>query len=700
MADSRAASAPTSPSRPRATSLALAIPAWGWLVGLVVASIGVRYGFGRRMVAPWIMVDEIVYSELAKSFAASGHFLIRGEHHGSYGVVYPILVSPAYRAFASLPDAYAAAKAINAVAMSLTAVPAYFLARRVVQPALALLAALLTVAVPSTLYAGTIMTENAFYPIFVCVALALALCLERPTVTRQVVLLALCLLAYETRTQAVALVPAIVTAPILYGWYARRRPREILRSYAPLWLVLVVGGLLLLVVEAARGSSVTALLGSYQTVGHQHYAVGAVLKWLLYHVAELDLYLGLLPFAALVLLAFLGRGLPRPAQAFVAAAVALTAWLVLEVAAFASLPTVDRVEERNMFYVAPLFFVALLVWIERGLPRPPRLAIPVALVSVALPALLPYPKLIGVQIQSDTLELLPWWWVQDHWISLGAVRWAVLGCAIVVGVAFLRAPPRWALALPAFVLAYYAVTLAPIENGRHGMRMASLGALFQGNTTGRRDWIDAAVGRNADVVVVRSGQTDAFTLWENEFFNRSVGPVIELASPLGGGLPSTLDIVDKQTGALYPHARAEYALTDEAVPLAGKVVARDEPKHMLLLRVDGPLRVTQLVDGVYPDTWSAAQVRYTRLRCSGGSVSVTVSSDPHLFHRPQTLTAISTRLRRFRLLPTQVRTIRVPLRPMPGRRCVADFTVSPLAVPGKGDTRALGLHFDRFVYSP
>ena len=696
-----AANAETGPdTRPRAASLALAIPAWGWLVGIVVASIGVRYGFGRRMVAPWIMVDEINYSELAKSFAATGRFLIRCEHLGSYGIVYPLVVSPAYRAFAAVPDAYAAAKAINAVVMSLAAVPAYFLARRVAQPALALLAALLTVAVPSMLYTGTLMTENAFYPIFLCVALALVLCLERPTAPRQLLLLALCLLAYETRTQALAFVPAILTAPFLLGFYERRRLRDTVRSFAVLWIVLVGGGLLLLVVEALRGNSPAAALGSYETAGHQHYAVGAVLKWLVYHVAELDLYLALLPFAALLLLALLGRSVPRAAQAFLAAAVPLTAFLLLEVAAFASLPTVQRVEERNMFYVAPLAFVALVLWIELGLPRPPRLAIPVAVASVVLPALLPYASLIGVQIQSDTLELLPWWWLQDHWIALGQVRWAVLACAIVFGVVFLRLPRRLAVVLPVLVLAYYAITLGPIENGRHGMRMASLGALFQGITTGRRDWIDAAVGHDAEVAVVRSGQTDAFTLWENEFFNRSVGRVFELANPLGGGLPSTQAIVDRRTGDLYPHARADYVLTDDAVPLEGTVVARDTPKRMVLLRVEGPLRVTQLVEGVYPDTWSENQVRYTRLRCTGGSVSVQVSSDPHLFHRPQTLTAISTRVRRFRLRPTEAKTIHVPLRSEPGRRCVADFAVSPLAVPGNGDTRALGLHFDHFAYSP
>src|SRR5919204_4774732 len=342
------------------------------------------------------MVDELIYSELAKSFAAGGHFLVRGHSTGSYGIVYPVLISPAFRLFASVPQAYAAAKAINAVLMSLTAVPAYFLARRVVAPSLALLAALLAVAVPSTLYAGTLMTENAFYPLFVCAALALVLCLERPTIARQVVLLAVCALAYATRAQAVALLPALVTAPLLLTWWRRESWRSLLRFR---WLYGILGGAVavVLVVELARGHSPVAALGAYETAGHQHYAVGSVLKWLLYHVAELDLYLCLLPFAALLVLVLVARGLDGAAQAFVAAAVALSVWLVLEVAAFASLPTVHRVEERNMFYLAPLFFTALLLWIDRGLPRPARFAVPVALVAVALPAVLPYPPLLGVQ---------------------------------------------------------------------------------------------------------------------------------------------------------------------------------------------------------------------------------------------------------------------------------------------------------------
>src|SRR5204863_5342831 len=98
-----------------------------------------------------------------------------------YGFVYPVLLAPAWRIFGAVPDAYAAAKAINAVVMSLAAVPAYFLARRLLRPALALVAAALTVTVPSLLYTGTLMTENVFYPLFLSVALVLVLTLERPT---------------------------------------------------------------------------------------------------------------------------------------------------------------------------------------------------------------------------------------------------------------------------------------------------------------------------------------------------------------------------------------------------------------------------------------------------------------------------------------------------------------------------------------
>src|SRR5439155_25518571 len=140
--------------------LRVAGPLWLWLAGLYAVSVVVQLTLGLRVKSPWIMVDELVYSDMARSFAATGHFLIRGEH-ANYGFVYPFLLSPAYALFGAMSDVYAWSRVINAVAMSSAVFPAYLLARRVVRVPAALAAAALAVALPSMAYVGTLMTENA-----------------------------------------------------------------------------------------------------------------------------------------------------------------------------------------------------------------------------------------------------------------------------------------------------------------------------------------------------------------------------------------------------------------------------------------------------------------------------------------------------------------------------------------------------------
>ncbi len=191
-----------------------AVPAWAWLVVIVIGSFSFRAWLSRHMLAPFIMTDELIYSELGKSFAGTRSFEIRGYAVTGYGVLYPILISPAYALLNSLTDAYAAVKVINSLVMSLAAIPAYLIARRVVGSGLALLAALLAVAVPSLVYTATVMTENAYYPLTLLVAWATLVALERPR-WRSSVLVAVALgLAVATRSQAVALALGILVAPV------------------------------------------------------------------------------------------------------------------------------------------------------------------------------------------------------------------------------------------------------------------------------------------------------------------------------------------------------------------------------------------------------------------------------------------------------------------------------------------------------
>jgi hypothetical protein len=672
-------------ARGRDVSLALvrAVPVAAWLAGMITLSAIVRFTIGRRMTAPWIMVDELVYSELAKGIASGAGYVLRGEAVGlGYGAVYPLLISPAYL-LDSLTDAYDAAKAINAVLISLAALPAYLLARRLVSPPFALLVAALSLAVPSLFYAGTIMTENAFYPVFLTAVLLLVRALERPTPLRVALVLAATGVAFLTRTQAVALVPAMVTAPLLLAaWRGRLR---LLLDYRWLYGGLAALAGLVLAAAALRGHSPVSLLGAYRAAGEYDYRAEDVARWLLYHLGELDLYVGIAPFAALLLLALRGRALSQAGQALLAAAVAVSAWLTLEVATFATLPSILRVEERNLFYLAPLFFAALAYCVEFGVPRPRALAVLAGSVAVALPAFVPYPSLINVSARSDTLALLPLWRLAELWAFALERVWVVVAVGGAVLVVLLLVLPRRALiVVPMLLFALYGLAAQPID-----ARLADVseGSLFQGIRAPARDWVDRAAGPGADV-----------TVFENELFNRSLGTAFYLGPPLPGGLPQRGVAIDPRDGVLRGQdgtpVSTPYLLTDDSLPFEGPVVGRDELRGMRVIRTGGTARVSGLTDGVYGDLWSEPSFTYRGFRCDGGTLRARLGSDPAVFSRPQRVVAYvnGTEVARTSVRQDVEQTVlRVPLQARGDGICLVRFRVLDTAVPGGGDARRLGI---------
>jgi hypothetical protein len=691
--------------RVAALSVVRAIPAWAWLTLLVVVSAVIRYALSRQAVAPWIMVDELIYSELAKSFAAGGQFLIRDHSTAAYGIIYPALIAPAWALFKAIPDAYAAAKAINSLMMSLAAIPAYLLSRRMLSMPWALGAAVLTVSLPSMVYTATLMTENAFYPIFLFAVLAVVVWLERPTTTTTLWVVALVALAYLTRAQALSFGPAILTAPLLYAW-AQRRSWRSLRDYRLMYGLVIAGGLLVIIVQVARGSSPLGILGAYRVAGETHYQFWQVLEWFWYQLGVLDLSLGVVPLAALVVLAAVARGQDRRVQAFLAGSIAVAFWLLLEVAAFASVHQL-RVEERNTFYIVPLFLIALLVWIDRGTPRPARVVAVAALAAAALPGVLPYQRLITTNAVSDTLTLLPIWSLQTSLFPLEQTALVVVLACMCAAALFVLVPRRYALILPALTLVYFAVSHKPIE-GKH--KTASVGALYAGITL-PRDWVDRDVGHDEAVTTIWSGQASPYAIWENEIFNRSLRRFYFLHSQLAGDLPEQKVKVDQETGVMSSGGKpvqSRYALTDSSVELDGKQIEQDPRTGMTLYETNGPLRQVSQVTGLYPaDTWSGRYASYTRLGCHGGKLRVGLESDPGLFTKPQTVIA--------RIGGEEAARVQIPaggqaelVVPLPRGEpvCNVDFEVSPTAVPAevtKGsnpDVRELGAHFSRFLYAP
>jgi hypothetical protein len=662
----------------------------------------------RRVAGPWIMVDELIYSELAKSFAAHGTFLVRGAPGTGYGVVYPVLIAPAWRLFSAIPDAYALAKGINAVAMSLTVVPAYFLARRLVPPAAAVGAGVLAILVPSMLYTGALMTENAFYPLFVSFCLAFTCVLERPTLRRQVVVLAAFIATYATRAEAVALLPALAVGPLLLGWIDGS-VRAAARAFAPLYACLVGGVLFVLAATVARGRSPLSVLGAYRAATSAAYSPWTAAKYLLWHVAELDLSLGVLPFAALLALWLAPRALPRAGRAFVAATLPVSVFLAIEVATFASEQS-RAIEERNLFYLDAPALIALVAVAGRTLPRRPLLT--AAAIAAALPVTIPFARFVGNGATTDTFGLLAWWRVEQIGVSAGNLRWVALAGAVVAGLVFIgRAWPVFVL--PVLAGAYLVVTSVAADTGPHGIEATAAGSFAAGIAGVDRNWIDRAVGHRATVAVVWRGDGAPQQVWDNELFNRSVGPVYDLGAPLPGDLAETP--VHEATGGTLVDATgravsAAYVLAAGGAAVEGTVVAADPAVGLSLLRVSGRLVIQTQVTGIYPDpgdTWSGPQVVYSRRDCAGGTLTVVLASDPALYMRAQVVTArVAGRVvGRASVPPAGTSRLVVALHPGPGSLCRVVFTtaqalVPARVIPGSTDRRPLGAHFLRFDFRP
>ena len=686
---------------------ALAVPAPAWVAALVVCSAAVRMALAHRMVAPWIMVDELIYSELAKSLAGHGRFLVRGVPSTGYGFVYPALIAPAWRLHGAVPDAYATAKQINAVVMSVAAVPAYALARRLLGMWPSLVVAVLTVLVPSMLYTGTLMTENAFYPLFLLACLALVVTLERPTAFRQVALLVVCGICFATRAQAVALFGAAVVAPVLHG-LIERDLRAPLRRFGTLYGIVAAGIVAALGATVARGRSPLELLGAYRAATGAGYSVGDVLHYVLWHVAELDLYVGVVGFAALLALWLAPRSASPAARAYAAATLPVVVLLVVEVAIFASRQSF-RIEERNDFYLAPLFVIPLVGLAAGVVPRRSRAVAGAAMVAGVLPVAIPFARFVNPSAVSDTLGLLPWWWLQDQGIHFGPLRLVALAVGLAAAAAFALAPRRFAPVLVLVTGVYFVLVAVVAENGRHGIRQASAGGLWAGIRKAHPDWIDRRVGQSADVAFLWHYAGETRPLWNNEFFNRSVGTVYTVDGPdaADGGLPET-PVRERADGTLVaaggrvPAVRYAVSYAD----IAGTVLERDRGIGLALYRVDGPLVVLTRVDGLYPDSWGGRRVSYRRNQCAGGTLTVRLGTDEHLFTRPQLVTAreggrvVGGKL----IVPGQEPTFAVRLRPDATKTCEVVFTTAIIRVParvqpGSTDTRRLGAHYFAFDYA-
>lgn len=559
---------------------------------------------------PRILSDEVRYTIAASSLADGDGLGLRGTEYG-FGPVYPAVLAAILAVVPDRETAYPLFKLANALLFALAAVPIYLVGRRLLPPAWSLAVATLSLAIPSSIYVSLVMTESAAYPAAWLAILAIVLALERTSPWRQLGVLGAIALGYLTRAQLAALLPAFVAAlGLVWILVPARRPRS-LRALRELWPTLAVVALgIALVVAAplATGGSPAGLPSAYDELW-EGYDLVDIGRWVVYHLAALDVLLVVVPFAvAPIVLARLlrkARAGDRRAGAFATAFLAVNASLVLVAAAFSSTPAgLDRLHDRYLFYGVPLWLLVLAVWLREGLPRPAlATAIGVGL-ALVLPALVPFEQLAAEE-GADVDAVVTYLWSEVNAAAFESLPDAVSGrrvlalFVVAVVVAVLVVPRRFGIGLGAVVVAILLASTAIAW--RNSLRAADD---FEAALPADREWVDRAVGERTSVTSLyisapcAAAARTSRALLLTEFFNRAVTRAAHLDERDGSLLPSTEVRVGAdgsvRKGSGGPLA-AEAVVVHAGITLRGERVATGTAVPLALWRVGGPVHLAGAV---------------------------------------------------------------------------------------------------------
>ena len=406
--------------------------------------------------------------------------------------------------------------------MSATAIPVFFWTRPLAGARLALLASTLTVLIPGLAYSALLMSEALYYPLAVVAAWALAAALHRPTLLRQVALVAAVAAALATRTQAIGFVAAIVVALGVLAVAERSRApfRRLLptlvafAAFAALWVAgrLVTGG-------------IGQTLGAYATLAEAgEYSLSDVFTYVAWQTGAVVIVTVGVPLVALGVLAWellRGRESDAGVRALVATAVAYLVVTVVEVGVFAS-RFVEHITERQLLSVAPPVFVAFAVWLARGMPRPQPATSLLAVAVAASALLLPVERITTRAAAADALSTVP---LEHLRRSVSEVTFETIyaGAAAAFLLVAVLAPRR---AAPVIAGVVALVLAAGTLVASHEMRERSQfdrQTLFAGAPV---DWLDA--GGGAEVAYLVTGDRIWPSVWHQMFWNRSITSVVRL----------------------------------------------------------------------------------------------------------------------------------------------------------------------------
>jgi hypothetical protein len=592
----------------------IALPAWVWVSGIVTASF-----FGRLIAAagrpvPHYLPDEYIYPSLARSFAEHGRPMIRGVGVHFPALLDPLVTAPVWLVTHDPVRAYAITQVLHAAFVSLAAIPAYLLCKRLsLATWLAVAVAALAVAVPDGVYASSMLADPLAYPL-VLTTVYLGVCLvERSTIGLQLVFAFASALTVLARVQY-----AVVPLAVLGAELVADRGRIHL-SLRRLWLALVLLVVPPVVLFATLGSQ--RVLGVYSHGNHALHP-GSLAHWvaregmLLAYASGWVLIPGAL--AGLALAAF--RPFHRAELAFGVTTLLLGGALLLEAAQIADTDS-QRFQERYLFTLVPLLAVAFGLYVRRGLPW----RIPVGLGSAALLLLAARVPLSGFAAAHNKDDSPTLWAVLrlESLVSVGNGSLAVaLVAAALSAIAALAAFRKLPAAVA--VLAALAACCALSAGASSYDHLSSTSLRHSLNPDLR--WVDHAGLGSVDLLAPPGARKEQS--WEQLFWNTSVHRLLLLGSP-------PLDQFDMKLVRVAPDGRILVDGRTDRRPLLVQTYASSVQMTGVtrvrrdvifdLYRPAGTPRLRVVAAGRYPDKWLTPRGAVTVWTKTAGTLTLVVT---------------------------------------------------------------------------
>lgn len=579
---------------------------------------------------PWLFSDEIEYTEIGRAIAETGEPARRGVAYWGAGL-YPWLQAPFWW-IDSVASAYDALKTAQALVMPLAVVPAYLLARIVLDRPWALLVAAGAVASPAFVYAPMLIQEPVAYPYATLCFLFVTLALTRRTRGLLAVAVVLSAVAPLVRDQLI-LIPLVFAFAAAVVWVGGERARALRATWRwPHW----VGAVLLLAVGvfavglSARSQSVeldVATGDPFGVVEQASWAMGAF-----------AVGIGVLPFVALLASLVPAPGLPRRRE--YTAVHALLVAATLGVVAYAGMKGVygaatfePRIVERNLIYLTPLAWLALAMLLRHRTVSVIGLVGAAVVTAYAL-SVTPFPLTTRIYADAPGVAVLTTLHEDYGWseTTIDAVLLVLLALSIIVLLLARLAARRRVVAVSVAVAAACALGWSVSAETAASSGSREFSGFFAAVLPTQRDWVDRRTGGEPAVYI---GQkiADPNGVWSLEFWNRSVRQIWSLDGTAPGPGPTLTPNLADTTGRLEGDPGYRYAIGDFGVALDGDLVETQGSAR--LYRVRDGLRLAQSMRGVFNDGWvgstapaNEVKAEYNHFTDAGdapGTVLVTVA---------------------------------------------------------------------------